>query len=207
VADNSAALRRSRRNDSRAKRQHAADALTAMEASGEPVTFPAVARRAGVSVSLLYADPELNTRIAVARDRQRQAGTERAWRLPARSLVTEQSLRAELANAKDRARRLAEEVAVLQQRLSRHLGAAADAARGETVIPLLDQLEQRAGELEADNHRQQQRISQLETDIQELTDTLTAARAMNRELMSELNRTTGRPRKPSASDRAKSRSV
>ena len=35
-----------------------------MEQSGEPITFPAVARRAGVSVSLLYADAELASRIA-----------------------------------------------------------------------------------------------------------------------------------------------
>jgi hypothetical protein len=206
VADNSAALRRARRNDSRTKHQHAADALAAMEASGGPITFPAVARRAGVSVSFLYADRELTTRIAAARDRQRQAGTERAWKLPARSLVTEHSLRAELANTKDRARRLSEEVAVLQQRLSRQLGAAADAARGEAVIPLLDELEQRAAELEAHNHRQQLRITQLETDLQELTDTLAAARAMNRELMSELNRNTGDPPRPRA-NRAKTRSV
>lgn len=206
MADNSAALRRSRRNDSRVKHQHAADALAAMEVSGEPITFPAVARRAGVSVSFLYADNELSARIALARDRQRQAGTERAWKLPARSLVTEHSLRAELANTKDRARRLSEEVAVLQQRLSRQLGAGADAARGEAVIPLLDQLEQRAAELEADNHRQQQRIAQLETEIQELTETLAAARAMNRELMSELNRNTeARPKR--GSHLAKSRSV
>jgi chromosome segregation ATPase len=207
MADNSAALRRARRNDSRTKHQRAADALTTIEASGEPITFPAVARRAGVSVSLLYAHTELRARIAAARDRQRQAGTQRAWRLPARSLITEHSLRAELANTKDRARRLAEEVAVLQQRLSRHLGATADAARGEAVIPLLDQLEQRAAELEAHNHRQQQRITQLETDLQELTDTLAAARAMNRELMNELNRNTSGPPKPRTSHRSKPRSV
>jgi hypothetical protein len=156
VTDNSAALRRARRNDSRTKRQRAAEILGEMEQSGEPITFPAVARRAGVSVSLLYADTTLSARIATARDRQRQVGTERAWRTPSRSLLTEQSLRAELANTKDRARRLAEEVALLRQRLSRHLGADAEAAREEDHRPLLDQLEQRAAELEADNHRQRQ---------------------------------------------------
>lgn len=67
-----------------------------------------------MSVSLLYADADLSARIATARDRQRQAGTDRAWRLPARSLVTEQSLRTDLANAKERTRRLAEEVTVLR---------------------------------------------------------------------------------------------
>lgn len=188
MTDNSAALRRARRNDSRTKRQRAAEVLSEMEQSGEPITFPAVARRAGVSVSLLYADTTLSVRIATARDRQRQAGTERAWRTPSHSLLTEQSLRTELANTKDRARRLGEEVALLRQRLSRHLGADAEAAREEGHRPLLDQLEQRAAELETDNHRQRQRIAQLEAEAKELTETLDAARAMNRELMSELNR-------------------
>lgn len=188
MADNSAALLRARRQDGRAKRQQAADTLDAMEQSGEAITFPAVAQRAGVSVSLLYADAALASRIATARDRQRQAGSERAWRLPARSLVTEHSLHAELANAKDRARRLAEEVALLRGQLSRHLGAVADVARGENLSPLLEQLEQRSAQLEADNHAQRQRIAQLEAESRELADTLEAARAMNRELMTEINR-------------------
>jgi predicted RNase H-like nuclease (RuvC/YqgF family) len=202
MADNSAALRRARRQDSGAKRHRAAEALTVMEKEGGPISFPGVARRAGVSVSLLYADTTLSSAIATARDRQRQAGPERAWRLPARSLVTEQSLRAELANAKERARRLAEEVAILRERLTRHLGAGADIARGEALSPLLDQLEQRNAELESDNHRQQKRIRQLENDTRELNENLDAARAVNRELISELNRKApapaGRPRPPGA---------
>lgn len=191
MTDNSSALRRARRQDSQNKRQRAADAISSMERSCEPVTFPAVARLAGVSVSLLYTDADLAARIAAVRDRQRQAGNDRAWRLPARSLVTEQSLRTELANAKERARRLAEEVGALRERLSRHLGADADHARGETLSPLLDQLERRAAELEADNHRQRQRNAHLEAEARELAENLDAARAMNRELMSELNRTAG----------------
>jgi chromosome segregation ATPase len=193
VTDNSSALRRARRQDSRDKRQRAADAIATMERTGEPVTFPAVARLAGVSVSLLYTDTDLAGRIAAVRDRQHQAGNDRAWRLPARSLITEQSLRADLANTKERARRLAEEVSALRQRLSRHLGADADNARGAALTPLLDRLEQRAAQLEADNHRQRQRISQLETEARELTETLEAARAMNRELITEINRTETRP--------------
>ncbi|HTW06620.1 MAG TPA: DUF6262 family protein [Acidimicrobiales bacterium] len=202
MADNSAALRRARRHDSGAKRQRAAEALTVMEKEGGPISFPAVARRAGVSVSLLYADTTLSSAIATARDRQRQAGPERAWRLPARSLVTEQSLRAELANAKERARRLVEETAILRERLTRHLGADADIARGEALSPLLDQLEQRNAELESENHRQQKRIRQLENDTRELNENLDAARAVNRELISELNRKVpapaGRSRPPGA---------
>lgn len=163
-------------------------AIAALESIGEPISFPAVARRSGVSVSLLYADTELAGRIVTARDRQRQAGRDRAWRLPARSLVTAQSLRAELANAKDQIRRLNEEVVLLRQRLARQLGADADVTRGRALAPALDELEQRAAELGADNHRLRERISQLEGHSSELADTLEAARAMNRELMSELNR-------------------
>ncbi|HEX9531074.1 MAG TPA: hypothetical protein VF954_08040 [Acidimicrobiales bacterium] len=101
-------------------------------------------------------------------------------------------MRVELANAKDQARRLAQEVTVLRERLARQLGSDADLARGRALSPLLDQLEQRAADLEAANNRQRQRILQLEAEARELTDTLEAARAMNRELMSELNRGTDR---------------
>lgn len=69
MADNSAALRGGRRQDSRDKRGHAAEALSAMEQTGEAITFPAVARRAGVSVSLLYSDANLASRIVTLTDR------------------------------------------------------------------------------------------------------------------------------------------
>lgn len=126
VADNSAALTRARRSDGRDKRVRANDCLAKMLDAGEPISFPALARRGGVSVSLLYSDPHLASRVAEARDRQRQAGTDRAWRLPPRSLVTEQSLRTELANAKEQLRQLHEEVNLLRQRLARSLGSDAD---------------------------------------------------------------------------------
>lgn len=188
MADNSAALRRSRRSDSTTKRHRAAETIDAFERSGEPITFPAVARRADVSISLLYSDHNLASRIAAARDRQRQAGQRRAWQLPARSLITEQSLHTELANSKELVRQLTHEVTALRERLARQLGADADAARGQTILPMLDELEHRAAQLEADNHAQRQRITRLESDLSELTDTLHAARSVNRELMTELNR-------------------
>jgi len=78
MTDNSEALRRTRRQDSRTKRQRAAETIDAFDQGAEPVSFPAIARRASVSVSLLYSDPELASRIATARDRQRQAGRTRA---------------------------------------------------------------------------------------------------------------------------------
>jgi len=198
MTDNSHALKRSRRRDSQAKRRKASQALQAMADAGEPVTFPAVARRAGVSVSLLYADKELAGRISAARSRQRDAGADRAWRLPARSLVTEQSLRADLANAKDHIRRLDQELSVLRDRLARQLGANADIAAGRASSPLLDQLEQQAADLQADNARLREQIAGLHEALRESSETLQAARAMNRELMAEINRPAQPESRPAA---------
>ena len=188
MTDNSAALQRARRREGQTKRRQALAALQAMTEAGEAIGFPAVSRRAGVSVSLLYADRDLLARIADARDRQRQAGAERAARLPTRSLVTEASLRTDLANAKEQNRHLSEELAVLRDRLARELGADADHFRGRPTNPALDMLEERAAELETDNARLRQQVGQLEAGTSELADNLDAAREMNRELMNEVNR-------------------
>lgn len=188
VVDNSAAMGRARRRDGDIKRRRAAAAIQDMAAAGEPINFPAVARRAGVSVTLLYADQTLAAGVAEARDRQRQAGRDRAWKLPARALVTEESLRVDLANAKEQARRLSDEVRRLRERLARDLGAEADFARGRAASPLLDQIEQRAADLEAENASLRGRVTDLEAESREQAESLLAARAMNRELMSDLNR-------------------
>ena len=188
MTGNSAALQRARRREGQTKRRQALAALQAMTEAGEAIGFPAVARRAGVSVSLLYADRDLLARIADARDRQRQAGAERAARLPTRSLVTEASLRTDLANAKEQNRHLSEELVVLRDRLARELGAGADHFRGRPANPALDMLEERAAELETDNARLRQQVGQLEAGTSELADNLDAAREMNRELMNEVNR-------------------
>src|SRR5665647_178696 len=55
-------------------------------------------------------------------------------------------------------------------------------------LPALREIEERFAELEADNHTLRQRVAQLQGELSERTDTLDAARAMNRELMNELNR-------------------
>lgn len=188
MTDNSAALARARRQDSLTKRARAERTLTHMLEGGEPITFAAVARQAGVSVSLLYADKTLASRVADARDRQRQAGPQRAWRLPARSLVTEQSLRAELANTKEQLRQVHQEVGLLRDRLARNLGAEGDLARGRFATTMLDEAEQRAAQLAADNIALHKQVAQLGADLREAHDSLGAARAANRDLMNMLNR-------------------
>jgi predicted nucleic acid-binding Zn-ribbon protein len=139
-------------------------------------------------VSLLYADPDLAARIATARDRQRQTGHHHAGQLPTRSLITEQSLRAELANTKEQIRQLTADLTLLRERLTHQLGADADIARGRDLQPWLTQLERRAAELEADNHQLRRQVTELTDELRDLNDTLDAARTTNRDLMNELNR-------------------
>ena len=120
MTDNSEALNRARRQDSNAKRRRASDALDAMIDNGEPITFPTVARRAGVSVSLLYADPALAGRLSEARRRQRDTGAteprgpgvcRRAHSSPSRACVpTSPTPRTSI-------RRLNEEMTLLRERL------------------------------------------------------------------------------------------
>ena len=76
----------------------------------------------------------------------------------------------------------------LRDRLARQLGADADTARGQTMGPLLDQLEDRNAALNLDNNRLRHQVTALQDEVRELADTLDASRAMNRELMSDLNR-------------------
>lgn len=174
--------------DGRAKRARAEETLRKMVDAGEAISFPAVARRAGVSVSLLYADKHLASRVAEARDGQRQVGQDRSWRLPPRSLMTEQSLRTELANAREQIRQLHEEVRLLRSGLARNLGAEADLARGRAATPLLNDLENRAAELENANVQLRQEMSKVRTELRDATDSLEAARVANRDLMTLLNR-------------------
>ena len=63
-----------------------------------------------------------------------------------------------------------------------------DTASGRASPSLLDQLEQQTFELHAENLRLRQRIEELKSALRESNETLEAARAMNRELMAEINR-------------------
>jgi len=65
---------------------------------------------------------------------------------------------------------------------------AGEAARGRAIAPLLDRLEDRAAELETDNHQLHRRITNLEAELRDTADSLHAARAANRDLMNMLNR-------------------
>jgi septal ring factor EnvC (AmiA/AmiB activator) len=86
----------------------------------------------------------------------------------------------------------------LRERLARGFGAEADTANGRATSPLIDQLQQQAADLEADNAQLRQDAVKLKGDLREANETLDAARAMNRELMAEINRPGQREAAPPA---------
>lgn len=114
-----AALAAARADDSKDKRQRALDALAELEAAGEAVTFPAVARAAGVSTWLVYAR---GVREHVEATRRRQTVP-----LAARQAnATPAGLQVDLVLAREEIKRLRAEQNKLQQRLRLQLGAEID---------------------------------------------------------------------------------
>jgi len=122
-----AALKAARAKDSQRKRQRTLAALQTLETTGAPITFTAVAKAAGVSTWLVYAD---GIREHIDAARHRQSNHHRRTDTPTASSThpaTLASLRADLAIAREQIKTLRTERDKLQQRLRLQLGAELEA--------------------------------------------------------------------------------
>jgi hypothetical protein len=102
-------------------RAKAIQALRELDRAGTPVTFAGVASAAEVSRSWLYTQPDISSQIRRLRQKTSSAGS--AGAVPAGQRATDASLRARLAAALDRNKRLADENARLRRQLAHALGA------------------------------------------------------------------------------------
>ena len=109
-----AALKAARAKDSELKRRRALAALEALEASGALITFTAVAKAAGVSTWLVYASG-IREHIDAARHRQAHHGGAPAPTPSAKRTTTSDSLRTDLAIAREQIKTLRAERDKLQQ--------------------------------------------------------------------------------------------
>jgi Family of unknown function (DUF6262) len=182
-----AALRAARADDSARKRQRALTAIEALEAAGSPITFAAVAKAAAVSTWLVYAEG-VREHIDVARQRQADHQTSRPCRPPDTLRATPDSVRTDLAVARQQIAQLRAERDNLTQRLRLQLGA-------EIEGPDRLQLIARVGDLETVNRRFVAERDTLVVEaaaatrrIGELEDDLTAARESLRRVIKEQNR-------------------
>lgn len=166
-----------RRLDSQTKASQVLVALDAIVASGHAVNIAALARTAGVSRRFIYDHPELR---AEAERRASEVADRHAGALAASARVTAASLRADLENAKATNHRLEADLTLLRRRLGLVLGqeVLADTAghgiQDTRSAARLDEVEQA--------------LFQARETLAQRTEELDAARQINRELISRLNR-------------------
>ncbi|MGV1010516.1 MAG: hypothetical protein ACOYBY_18275 [Dermatophilaceae bacterium] len=183
-----AALRAARTKDSQHKRRRALDAVHALEAAGAPITAAAVASAAGVSTWLVYADG-IREHVQAARRRQaEQTQTPQPGPTPQRPRPTPDSLRTDLAIAREEIRRLRAERDQLRARLQLHLGAEIEGPDRAELITRVATLEAVNRQLAAERDARTTETEHTQRRIRELDDDLTAARESLRHVIRTTNR-------------------
>jgi hypothetical protein len=172
------AMRQGRQADSARRRQRVLTAIDQATATGVDISVSGIARAAGVDRTFIYRHRDLLEQLHA----HTAAPTPTDAAGPA---VTRASLQADLLAAHERAHRLGARIQQLEQRLSEALGHQAWHESGLDTPPDINALTQQVTHL-------QQEIIDLRLTLEERDEDLAAARATNRELMSQLNRTTRR---------------
>jgi hypothetical protein len=168
------AMSAGRRADSARRRQRVLAAIAETATSGEEITVTGIAQRAGVDRSFLYRHRDLLAQIHASESHTPDPSS-------ASSTVSRSSLQTDLLNAQHRSVRLAAQVHQLEQRLSEALGERVWRESGLGAPDDIDQLGRRITFLEQEG-------VDLRLQLQERSQDLDAARAANRELMTQLNR-------------------
>ncbi|HUL26956.1 MAG TPA: hypothetical protein VLW44_14425 [Streptosporangiaceae bacterium] len=168
-----------RQADSLRRRQRVAAALDRAAAEGTEISASGIARAAGVDRTFIYRHHDLLEKIhALQTEPPAGDGTGPA--------VTRASLQADLLAAHERAIRLSSRIQHLEKRLSEALGDQAWRESGLGAPADINALNQKI------THQEQQ-ITDLRLQLEERDDELTASRATNRDLMTQLNHA-ARPR-------------
>jgi hypothetical protein len=162
-----------RHADSARRRQRVITALGQANTEGAEISASGIARAAGVDRTFLYRHRDLLEKIHALQ--AEPAVSDRAG--PA---VTRASLQADLLAAHERAVRLSTRVQHLEKRLSEALGDHAWRESGLGAPADIDALNQKITHI-------QQQAAGLRLQLEERDDDPAAARATNRELMTQLN--------------------
>jgi chromosome segregation ATPase len=173
------AMRKGRQADSARRRQRVLAALQQATADGTEISVSGIARAAAVDRTFLYRHRDLLEKIHALEAAPPAAGTSPGL------AVTRASLQADLLAAHERALRLDARTRQLEKRLSEALGEQAWRESGLGTPADIDALNQKINWLE-------QQAADLRLQLGERDQDLDAARAANRELMSQLNHATRR---------------
>jgi chromosome segregation ATPase len=182
VSARATAMHGQRRLEADLKRERVTAAVDACLASGREVTIAGVARQASVSRKFIYSHPDLRAELEL---RALQATRSSNSTALASARVTGASLRADTENYKAQTHRLRQQVTALERRLSETLGnQLANTLPPDERLELGDQnaCQPRLEESEA-------RVFELEEALAAAREELDAVREINRELLSQHNRT------------------
>ncbi len=183
-----AGLRAARAKDSADKRQRALAAIEALEATGSPITFTAVAAAADVSRWLVYAEG-VREQVEAARRRQADHTPPRASsRHPDTPRTTSASLRTDVAIARQEIRRLRAEHDKLAQRLRLQLGAEIEGPDRAQLLARVAELEAVNRQLVAERDARAAEADAATRRVGELEDDLCAARESLRRVIKDQNR-------------------
>ena len=164
-----AAALEARRVTAQAAHQRVHHVLARMRREKAPITVAAVARRAGVSRTFLYTNPEARTAVA---DAAAASGLQRAADLTAQDTEQEASWRERALNAEAALKTAQAEIAAQRRRMAILLGQIRDLEH--------DLSPEAAQRLATENTTLKQRVRQLTHDNKTLEDRLEAARSNNR---------------------------
>lgn len=177
-------LRESRARDSRTKRALVLATLDQMRERGETVSFAAVARAAGVSTWLVYAEG-MREHVEAAMRGQVKA-THRAGQTGAGASAA--SLATDLALAREENKALRADNQRLTAAVRRGLGAQLDHSGTQELSERVEELLQAVERISGERDRALAERDQVQDKLAEAEENLEAARAANKRLMREFNR-------------------
>ncbi|MFE4381270.1 DUF6262 family protein [Streptomyces cyaneofuscatus] len=166
-------LAESRRRDSRAKREKVLRTVDEMAARGEPVTFAAVAKAAGVSNWLVYAE---GVREHIEAARKKQAGRSRREAQAGLSSSTA-SLQTDLELSKQQITALRAERDQLKASMRRQLGQQLDQVGSADLVARVEELTRQHEELTAERDTLRSQKAELEERLAETEEDLAVARS------------------------------
>lgn len=178
-------LRDARRRDSDRKRDQVFRALDAMKRDGTPITFASVARAAGVSQWLVYAD---GVRDFIETARSAQAAQPSQDKRGAHS-ASEASLRTDLELAKQDNRRLRGEADRLKKALRERLGGQLEASSAESLKRRVDELLVANDRYRSENSRLVSELHEARRQLRASEEDLAASRTSLRRMIRESSST------------------
>jgi len=172
------ALRDARRRDSQTKRAHVQHTIENMLVNGETVTFASVARRARVSIWLVYADGVREHIQTAIRQQMHQASEAKN-----RDNVSTASLRTDLALARAEIKRLRTDNDKLRRNAQRLLGQQLDQVNIAELIARVDGLVDEKRRLAAELHQITEERTALQSRVADLEEDVAAARTALRRMI------------------------